>query len=126
MQEIFVVSVDFEPVVARHVVVAVCGDAHAFALATRAASPLEAGIKGDRRQELRYFCPWRTVVAEMPHGATSVVGVLAEVEAAVRPAVVLIGAEVRGIVSKHHHFKLTVLKLRQLQYYIFLSGKLLP
>ena len=52
MQEIFVVSVDFEPVVARYVVVVVGGDAHAFALANRAASPLEAGIKGARQQEL--------------------------------------------------------------------------
>ena len=88
-----------------HVVVAVGGDVHAFAQANRAASSLGAGVKGARQHWLAVLlCARRTVVAELPQGAASVVGEQAGVEAAGHPALVLFGAEDSGTTrAKGHH-----------------------
>ena len=88
----------------QHVVVAVGGDVHAFAQANRAASPLGAGVKGARQHWLAVLlCARRTVVTELPQGAASVVGEQAGVEAAGRPALVLIGAEDSGTTRAKGH-----------------------
>ena len=92
-------------VVFWHVVVAVGGDVHAFAQANRAVSPLGAGVKGARQHWLAVLlCARRTVVTELPQGAASVVGEQAGVEAAGRPALVLIGAEDSGTTRAKGHY----------------------